>query len=151
MFTGVQKVPHRCFFSNVRLKITASQLKPSTIQHEMQLKGQVFNLLLGLGQLRTTSGDRLTSARARAEKGVCSAGFTTTVQPAARAAPTFLVIMALGKFHWGEKSREEMRDAGPPGRSKAGRSGSQSTDAIAHTDSQSSAPAPPAQVSSQNT
>lgn len=49
--------------------------------------------------------ERLTSARARAEKGVSSAGFTTTVQPAARAAPTLRVIMALGKFHWGQKSR----------------------------------------------
>lgn len=42
-----------------------------------------------------------TSARASADRGVSSAGFTTTVQPAARAAPTFLVIMALGKFHCG--------------------------------------------------
>lgn len=42
----------------------------------------------------------LTSARARADSGVSSAGFTTTVQPAASAAPTFLLIMALGKFHW---------------------------------------------------
>lgn len=41
----------------------------------------------------------LTSARASADSGVSSAGLTTTVQPAARAAPTFLVIMALGKFH----------------------------------------------------
>ena len=40
---------------------------------------------------------RLTSAKARAEKGVSSAGFTTTVQPAARAAPTFRVIMS---FKW---------------------------------------------------
>lgn len=51
------------------------------------------------------STERLTSARASAEKGVSSAGFTTTVQPAARAAPTLRVIMALGKFHWGQKSR----------------------------------------------
>lgn len=43
----------------------------------------------------------LTSARASADSGVSSAGLTTTVQPAARAAPTFLVIMALGKFHCG--------------------------------------------------
>lgn len=42
---------------------------------------------------------KLTSARASADSGVSSAGLTTTVQPAARAAPTFLVIMALGKFH----------------------------------------------------
>lgn len=46
----------------------------------------------------------LTSASARAERGVSSAGFTTTVQPTAMAAPTFLVIIALGKFHceWGK-------------------------------------------------
>lgn len=41
----------------------------------------------------------VTSARASADSGVSSAGLITTVQPAARAAPTFLVIMALGKFH----------------------------------------------------
>lgn len=44
----------------------------------------------------------LTSARASADSGVSSAGLTTTVQPAARAAPAFLVIMALGKFHCGQ-------------------------------------------------
>lgn len=48
-----------------------------------------------------------TSARARADSGVSSAGFTTTVQPTARAAPTFLVIIALGKFHW--KQRNHVR------------------------------------------
>lgn len=47
----------------------------------------------------------LTSASASAEKGVSSAGLTTTVQPAARAAPTLRVIMALGKFHWGRRAR----------------------------------------------
>ena len=38
------------------------------------------------------------SARARAEKGVALAGFSTTVQPAARAGPALRVIMADGKF-----------------------------------------------------
>ena len=41
----------------------------------------------------------LTSQRANAEYGVSSPGLITTVQPAARAAQAFLVIMALGKFH----------------------------------------------------
>ena len=41
----------------------------------------------------------LTLARARAEYGVSSAGLSTTVHPAAIAAPAFLVNMALGKFH----------------------------------------------------
>jgi hypothetical protein len=39
------------------------------------------------------------SASANALSGVCSAGFTTTVQPAASAGATFLVIIAAGKFH----------------------------------------------------
>jgi hypothetical protein len=39
------------------------------------------------------------SVRARAENGVSGGGLMTTVQPAARAAPSFLVIMADGKFH----------------------------------------------------
>ena len=39
------------------------------------------------------------SARARAVSGVCSAGFRTTVQPAASAGATLRVTMAAGKFH----------------------------------------------------
>ena len=37
-------------------------------------------------------------AKARADKGVSSEGLMTQVHPAAKAAPTFRVIMALGKF-----------------------------------------------------
>src|SRR5262245_28330115 len=37
-------------------------------------------------------------AMASAEKGVCDAGLTTTVQPAANAGPTLRVIIAIGKF-----------------------------------------------------
>ena len=43
--------------------------------------------------------DKLTSAIARAEKGVSGAGFITAVQPAARAGPSLRVIIAEGKFH----------------------------------------------------
>ena len=39
------------------------------------------------------------SAKANADNGVSSAGFTTTVHPAAMAGVTLRVIMALGKFH----------------------------------------------------
>src|SRR5947209_1073754 len=39
------------------------------------------------------------SHRARAENGVALAGFSTMVQPAARAGPHFRVIIAAGKFH----------------------------------------------------
>lgn len=39
-----------------------------------------------------------TSARASAEKGVSGGGLITAVQPAARAAPNFRVIIADGKF-----------------------------------------------------
>src|SRR5436309_5588397 len=38
------------------------------------------------------------SASASAENGVCDAGFSTTVQPAAIAGPAFRVIIASGKF-----------------------------------------------------
>jgi hypothetical protein len=31
--------------------------------------------------------------------GVCSAGLSTTVQPAARAGPSFQAIIRIGKFH----------------------------------------------------
>ena len=39
------------------------------------------------------------SASASADNGVCSAGLTTTVQPAASAGATLRVIIAFGKFH----------------------------------------------------
>lgn len=39
-----------------------------------------------------------TSARANAEKGVSDGGLITVVQPAAKAAPSFRVIIADGKF-----------------------------------------------------
>jgi len=39
------------------------------------------------------------SASAKAEYGVCPAGFKTTVQPAPIAGPALRVIMANGKFH----------------------------------------------------
>ena len=42
---------------------------------------------------------RASSASASAENGVCVAGFSTIVQPAASAGPALRVIMAAGKFH----------------------------------------------------
>ena len=42
--------------------------------------------------------DQPTSVRANAEKGVSGGGLITAVQPAARAAPNFRVIIADGKF-----------------------------------------------------
>ena len=51
--------------------------------------------------LRTPGGipaRTASSARARADNGVASAGLTTEVQPAARAGATLRVIMAKGKF-----------------------------------------------------
>jgi hypothetical protein len=52
--------------------------------------------------LRTPGGTPARSANtamANAEKGVCSAGFTTIGQPAAKAGATLRVIIARGKFH----------------------------------------------------
>lgn len=84
----------------------ASELKHNTIKQETQAK-QVSKVFPSVPDniLFLDSAERLTAAKASAEKGVSSAGFTTTVQPAARAAPTFLVIMALGKFHWIRRER----------------------------------------------
>jgi hypothetical protein len=42
--------------------------------------------------------DQPTSAKANALKGVSAGGLITAVQPAARAAPNFRVIIADGKF-----------------------------------------------------
>ena len=55
-----------------------------------------------LTTLNTPAGKPAASAsaaRASAVSGVASAGFTTTVQPAASAGATLRVIMASGKFH----------------------------------------------------
>jgi hypothetical protein len=38
------------------------------------------------------------SASAKADSGICSAGLATTVHPAARAGATLRVIIAIGKF-----------------------------------------------------
>jgi hypothetical protein len=46
-----------------------------------------------------TPARNASSASASADSGVCSAGLTTTVQPAANAGATLRVIMAIGKFH----------------------------------------------------
>lgn len=53
----------------------------------------------------TMSGQSdVTFAKRRAVSGVSSAGLTTQVQPAARAAATLRPIMPMGKFHWSEEN-----------------------------------------------
>jgi len=52
--------------------------------------------------LTTPSGNPaslISSPILKAVKGVYSAGFNTTVQPAARAGPSFQAIIKAGKFH----------------------------------------------------
>src|SRR5690625_3826534 len=59
--------------------------------------------------LTTPSGKpaSLTSfAKYNADKGVCSAGFKTTVQPVARAGATFQATIIKGKFHGLIRSEE---------------------------------------------
>src|SRR5271165_1395209 len=41
----------------------------------------------------------ISSPSRRAERGVCSAGLSTTVQPAASAGPSFQAAISSGKFH----------------------------------------------------
>lgn len=148
-----------CYFSkksNIWLTIITSRLKRGSTQ-EMQAITEAPKLPLSapdkhplmdvVGCLQTHK-EKLTWARARAEKGVSSAGFTTTVQPAARAAPTFRVIMALGKFHWDWKSKGSMWEEGCLiMQSKAGRGSVNKVHCT--TDWQTSSLV--AQVSSQNT
>ena len=59
---------------------------------------ELFNILRGLSGLVDTETSH-TSARAREENGVSGGGLMTAVHPAARAAPSFRVIIAEGKFH----------------------------------------------------
>ena len=56
--------------------------------------GPVMTLKTPLGKPARSAS----SASASAENGVCDAGFSTTVQPAASAGPAFRVIIASGKF-----------------------------------------------------
>ena len=72
-----------------------------------------FPLLLVVTTLSTPSGSpasRNRSASAYIDNGVCDAGFTTIVQPAATAGPIFRVPIASGKFHG------VIISAGPTGR-----------------------------------
>jgi len=55
----------------------------------------VITLIAPLGKPASCAN----TACARQLNGVSPAGFYTVVQPAASAAPTFRVIMAMGKFH----------------------------------------------------
>ena len=60
-----------------------------------------------------TPASSASRARARAVNGVAEAGFSTTVQPAQKAAATFRVTMAAGKF------QGVMAATGPTGSWKA--------------------------------
>jgi hypothetical protein len=58
--------------------------------------------LVAVTTLSTPSGSPQSAsswARASIDKGVCWAGLTTIVQPAAMAGPILRVPMAVGKFH----------------------------------------------------
>ena len=54
-------------------------------------------------RILTTPGgkpaSRISSPNRNADMGVCSAGFSTQVHPAASAGPSFQAAMASGKFH----------------------------------------------------
>ena len=61
----------------------------------MSAAGPVTTLITPRG----TPARPASSASARAENGVCDAGLSTTVQPAAIAGAALRVIIASGKFH----------------------------------------------------
>src|SRR6185437_6547998 len=58
-----------------------------------------ISLAVPVTQEKTPFGTPASSHKARAENGVCEAGFSTIVQPEARAGPALRVIIAEGKFH----------------------------------------------------
>jgi len=65
------------------------------------LNGKSTKFRITLDVMGTPAGIPTSSAsdaRARADRGVSSEGLITQVQPAAKAAPTLRVIIALGKF-----------------------------------------------------
>ena len=91
-----------CFISNLPTPVEPVKETLRTIGLDVSAAPTSAVLARALMMLTTPLGIPArwaSSAIARAVKGVSPGDFTTTVQPAARAGPIFLVIIAAGKFH----------------------------------------------------
>ena len=79
----------------VKVTLRTTGLAQSTLPIAMELSLSAVMMLSTPGGMPACSAS---TARANAERGVCSAGLSTIVQPAAMAGATLRVIIALGKF-----------------------------------------------------
>jgi hypothetical protein len=92
-------VPAHCCISSLPVRVEPVKLSLRTVGFEVS--SPPMATASPVTTLKTPAGMPARSARtarARAERGVCGAGFRTTVQPAARAGDTLRVTMAFGKF-----------------------------------------------------
>src|SRR5438067_12787966 len=93
-------VPAHCSISNLPTSVEPVKVSLRTIGFEVI--SPPISLEPPVTQEKTPFGTPARSAsshNAKAEKGVAVAGFSTIVQPAAKAGPHFRVIIAAGKFH----------------------------------------------------
>ena len=93
-------VPAHCSISNLPTSVEPVKVNLRTIGFEVSSPPISFDG--PVTQEKTPFGTPARSAsshKANAENGVAVAGFSTIVQPAARAGPHLRVIIAAGKFH----------------------------------------------------
>src|SRR6267154_1759050 len=93
-------VPAHCSINSLPISVEPVKVSLRTIGFEVI--SPPISVAPPVTQEKTPFGTPARSASsqsAKAEKGVAVAGFNTIVQPAARAGPHFLVIIAAGKFH----------------------------------------------------
>src|SRR5437588_6664402 len=93
-------VPAHCSISSLPISVEPVKVNLRTIGFEVI--SPPISLAPPVTQEKTPFGTPARSASshsANAEYGVAVAGFSTIVQPAAKAGPAFRVIIAAGKFH----------------------------------------------------
>src|SRR6266404_3005791 len=95
-------VPAHCCISNLPTSVEPGKVNLRTVGFEVSSPPTSFDG--PVTQEKTPLGTPARSAishSANAENGVAVAGFSTIVQPAAKAGPALRVIIAAGKFHHG--------------------------------------------------
>src|SRR5580704_15329661 len=93
-------VPAHCSISSLPISVEPVKVSLRTIGFDVI--SPPISLAAPVTQEKTPAGTPARSASshsASAENGVCVAGFSTIVQPAAKAGPHLRVIIAAGKFH----------------------------------------------------
>jgi len=93
-------VPAHCSISNLPTSVEPVKVNLRTVGFEVSSLPTSFDG--PVTQEKTPFGTPARSANshnAKAENGVAVAGFSTIVQPAAKAGPALRVIIAAGKFH----------------------------------------------------